>query len=177
MYHGAEGRGRKLKCRQYPDIANVLTYVSDVPTSPHPMYHGAEGRGRKLKYPDLANVLTYVSDVPTSPHPMYHGAEGKGRKLKCSQYANVLTYVFGELDVLEGGGGLESHPRLISGTLYHCSDSATTGTLNSTEDQKGHHRLPLYKTSDFHLPTSDFHTNCTCPTNCACSAVCLVAGY
>ena len=56
-------------------------------------------------------------------------AEGRGRKLKCSQYpdlANVLTYAFGELDVLQGGGGLQSHPRLINAALYRCSDSATT---------------------------------------------------
>ena len=40
----------------------------------------------------------------------------------------VLTYAFGEYDIHEGGGGLESHPRLITGTLYRASDSATTMT-------------------------------------------------
>ena len=57
-------------------------------------------------------------------------AEGRGRKLKCSQFpelATVLEYAFGERDIhTEGGGGLESHPRLTTGTLYRGADNATT---------------------------------------------------
>ena len=56
-------------------------------------------------------------------------AEGRGRKLKSSEYpelAAVLEYAFGQLDVASGGGGLEAHPRLTTGTLYRAADSATT---------------------------------------------------
>lgn len=37
----------------------------------------------------------------------------------------MLTCAFGEYDVHEGGGGLEAHPRLTTGTLYRASDAAT----------------------------------------------------
>ena len=57
-------------------------------------------------------------------------AEGRGRKLKSKEFpelAAVLCYAFGEYDMREcGGGGLEAHPRLTTGTLYRSSDSATT---------------------------------------------------
>ena len=57
-------------------------------------------------------------------------AEGRGRKLKSKEFpelAAVLSYAFGEYDVREcGGGGLEAHPRLTTGTLYRASDNATT---------------------------------------------------
>lgn len=56
-------------------------------------------------------------------------AHGRGRQLKVTQFpelAAVLCYAFGEYDVQEGGGGLEAHPRLTTGTLYRASDSATT---------------------------------------------------
>ena len=43
------------------------------------------------------------------------------------ELAAVLCYAFGEYDIPEcGGGGLEAHPRLTTGTLYMASDSATT---------------------------------------------------
>ena len=39
----------------------------------------------------------------------------------------MLSHAFGECDVSEcGGGGLEAHPRLTTGTLYRASGSATT---------------------------------------------------
>ena len=48
--------------------------------------------------------------------------EGRGRTLKCQEFpelATVLSYAFGEHDVNEcGGGGVEAHPRLTTGTLY-----------------------------------------------------------
>ena len=54
-------------------------------------------------------------------------AKGRGRKLKTEQFPELsmaLEYAFGELDVSEGGGGgLESHPRLITGTLYRAIDN------------------------------------------------------
>ena len=56
-------------------------------------------------------------------------AKGRGRKLKSTEYpqlAKLLEYAFGKMDILDGGGGLESHPRLMTGTLYRASDSATT---------------------------------------------------
>ena len=56
-------------------------------------------------------------------------AEGRGRKLKCSAYpelSTILSYAFGEYDRREGGGGVEAHPRLTTGTLYRASDCATT---------------------------------------------------
>ena len=39
----------------------------------------------------------------------------------------MLSYAFGEHDVKEcgGGGGLEAHPCLTTGTLYRASDNAT----------------------------------------------------
>jgi hypothetical protein len=43
------------------------------------------------------------------------------------ELATVLEYAFGERDIrTEGGGGLESHPRLTAGTLYRGADNATT---------------------------------------------------
>ena len=43
------------------------------------------------------------------------------------QLAGVLCYAFGEYDIWEfGGGGLEAHPQLTTGTLCRASDSATT---------------------------------------------------
>ena len=57
-------------------------------------------------------------------------AKGRGRKLKTEQFPELsmaLEYAFGELDVSEGGGGgLESHPRLITGTLYRAIDNVTS---------------------------------------------------
>ena len=57
-------------------------------------------------------------------------SEGRGRKLKSQEYpelAAVLSYAFGEHDMKEcGGGGLEAHPRLTTGTLYRASDNVTT---------------------------------------------------
>ncbi len=38
----------------------------------------------------------------------------------------MLEYAFGQLDVSSGGGGLEAHPRLTTGTLYRGTDNATT---------------------------------------------------
>ena len=62
-------------------------------------------------------------------------AEGRGRKLKSKEFpklAAVLCYAFGEYDIREcGGGGLEAHPRLTTGTLYRASDSATSGSKNA----------------------------------------------
>ena len=48
-------------------------------------------------------------------------AEGRGRKLKSEEFPELnlaLEYAFGELDTQNGGGGLESHPHLTTGTLY-----------------------------------------------------------
>ena len=55
-------------------------------------------------------------------------AKGRGRKLKIeTQLAIVMEYAFGELDVSGGGGGgLELHPRLTTGTLYRSVDNVTT---------------------------------------------------
>lgn len=55
-------------------------------------------------------------------------AKGRGRKLKADEYPEIaiaLEYAFGEID-FQQGGGLEAHPRLISGTLYRGADNATT---------------------------------------------------
>lgn len=49
--------------------------------------------------------------------------------MKCSAYpelSTVLSYAFGEYDMREGGGGVEAHPRLTTGTLYRASDNVTT---------------------------------------------------
>lgn len=56
-------------------------------------------------------------------------AQGRGRKLKSQQFPELgiaLEYAFGEFDLKEGGGGLEAHPRLTTGTLYRGVDNATT---------------------------------------------------
>ena len=55
-------------------------------------------------------------------------ASGRGRKLKAEEYpiAIALEYAFGELDLQRGGGGLQSHPRLITGTLYRSTGNATS---------------------------------------------------
>ncbi len=48
--------------------------------------------------------------------------------MKCEQFPElsaVLQYAFGELDIDNGSGGLESHPQLTTGTLYRSSDSVT----------------------------------------------------
>ena len=55
--------------------------------------------------------------------------KGRGRKLKSHEFpelAAVLEYAFGEHDVQRGGGGLEAHPRLTTGTMYKACDSITT---------------------------------------------------
>ena len=56
-------------------------------------------------------------------------AKGRGRKLKseeCLDLAAVMEYAFGECDRIQGGGGLEAHPRLTTDVQYRASDSATT---------------------------------------------------
>ena len=56
-------------------------------------------------------------------------AEGRGRKLKCKDFPELslaLEYAFGELDIQMGGGGLEAHPRLTTGTLYRAVDNVIT---------------------------------------------------
>lgn len=56
-------------------------------------------------------------------------AQGRGRHLKAKEFpelAVALEYAFGELDVQGGGGGLEAHPRLTTGTLYRGAGNATT---------------------------------------------------
>ncbi len=56
-------------------------------------------------------------------------AEGRGRKLKSTEFPELglaLEYAFGELDTQKGGGGLEAHPRLTTGTLYRGVGNATT---------------------------------------------------
>ena len=56
-------------------------------------------------------------------------AEGRGRKLKSKEFPELglaLEYAFGECDTENGGGGLEAHPRLTTGTLYRGVDNATT---------------------------------------------------
>lgn len=57
-----------------------------------------------------------------------HIAPGRGRKLKCEEnpmLVPLLEYAFMEADVIEGGGGVQSHPRLIDDTLYRTSDNVT----------------------------------------------------
>ena len=56
-------------------------------------------------------------------------SEGRGRKLKSAEFpelAAILTFAFGEYDIIEGGGGLQSHPRLTTGTMYKSSDNCLT---------------------------------------------------
>lgn len=56
-------------------------------------------------------------------------ASGRGRKLKCNEFPELsiaLEYAFGEMDTQKGGGGLEAHPRLTTGTLYRGVDNVTT---------------------------------------------------
>ena len=55
-------------------------------------------------------------------------SQGRGRKLKSQLFpelATVLSYAFGELDARDGGG-LEAHPRLTTGTMYHASNTVMT---------------------------------------------------
>ena len=55
---------------------------------------------------------------------------GRGRHLKSDEFSElacILEYAFGERDIKEqGGGGMESHPRLMDGVLYRAHDSKTT---------------------------------------------------
>ena len=37
-----------------------------------------------------------------------------------------MEYAFGECDISRGGGGVEAHPRLTTGTVYRATDSATS---------------------------------------------------
>ena len=56
-------------------------------------------------------------------------AVGRGRKLKLKENPELclaLEYAFGEHDTEEGGGGLEAHPRLTTGTVYRAADNVTT---------------------------------------------------
>ena len=56
-------------------------------------------------------------------------AKGRGRKLKSEMFPELsvaVEYAFGECDLQHGGGGLEAHPRLITGTLYKAADNVTT---------------------------------------------------
>ena len=58
-----------------------------------------------------------------------HVFEGRGRMLKSEEFpdlAAILEFSFGESDRIEkGGGGLESHPRLIDIVLYRAADNNT----------------------------------------------------
>ena len=57
-----------------------------------------------------------------------HIAPGRGRRLKCEEnpmLVPLLEYAFMEADVIEGGGGVQSHPRLIDDTLYRTPDNVT----------------------------------------------------
>ena len=58
-----------------------------------------------------------------------HIAPGRGRILKCEENQSLvplLEYAFMESDVRDrGGGGQQSHPRLIDDTLYRTPDSNT----------------------------------------------------
>ena len=77
-------------------------------------------------------------------------AEGRGRKLKCDVFPELkiaLQYAFGELDIQEGGGGLESHPRLTTDTLYR-------GTGNATTMPKARQLLLLMAPSNFTISLS-----------------------
>ena len=72
----------------------------------------------------------------------------------------------------------DHHELYIINPRRACAARVTVLGHVCTEAQKGH-RLPLYTTSDFHLPTStlqptsNFHS--TRLTNCACSVAYLVA--
>lgn len=62
------------------------------------------------------------------PNELRTIARGRGRKLKAEQFPQLgiaLEYAFGEIDLQMGGGGLEAHPRLTTGTLYRGADSVT----------------------------------------------------
>ena len=56
-------------------------------------------------------------------------APGHGRRLKCEENPSLvplLEYAFMEADIHDrGGGGVQSHPRLIDDTLYRTPDSNT----------------------------------------------------
>ena len=57
-----------------------------------------------------------------------HISAGRGRRLKCEEnpmLVPLLEYAFMEADILEGSGGVQSHPRLIDDTLYRTSDNIT----------------------------------------------------
>ena len=57
-----------------------------------------------------------------------HIAPRHGCKLKCKEnpmLVPLLEYAFMEADIIEGGGGVQSHPRLIDDTLYRTSDNVT----------------------------------------------------
>ena len=56
-------------------------------------------------------------------------ANGRGRKLKSDSFPQLsvaLEFAFGEYDLQKGGGGMEAHPRLTTGTLYKAADNVTT---------------------------------------------------
>ena len=64
-------------------------------------------------------------------------AEGRGRKLKSDEFpglAAAMEYVFGECNLSQGGGGLESHPRLTSDVQYRASDNAIYDDERSKDD-------------------------------------------
>lgn len=58
-----------------------------------------------------------------------HVSKGSGRKLKCEEntmLVPLLEYAFMEADIRElGGGGLQSHPRLLDDTLYKTPQNNT----------------------------------------------------
>ena len=76
-----------------------------------------------------ATLVDRGSNIGRKTKQIQTVAEGRGRKLKIQDFpelSTVLQYAFGELDVEDGGGGLEAHPRLTLDTLYRLCDSVTT---------------------------------------------------
>ena len=57
-----------------------------------------------------------------------HASKGRGRTFKCEEnpmLVPLLEYAFLEGDIERGGGGLQSHPRLIEDTLYRTPQNNT----------------------------------------------------
>lgn len=78
--------------------------------------------------------------------------EGRDRKLKSEEFPELNIapeYALGALDTQKGGGGLESHPRLTTGTLYRggqCYHNAT-----SQRNPSFHGSFRVYHITEFVL--------------------------
>ena len=71
----------------------------------------ASGRGRKLKHNEFPELGIALESLQTPTLELYQIRERRHTQIK---------------DTQRGGGGLEAHPRVTTGTLYRGVDSVTT---------------------------------------------------